>query len=203
MWHRLSSFILRYRIILLVFTVLLTGFMGLQARKMKMSYRDLPLLPKKDSAYIDFDKFKSTFGEEGNLIVIGITDNDFFKLDHFLRWRKLCNDLKNVGGVEDMLNVTNSYKLVKNTKKKKFDFQKIFADSISSQQQLDSMAADFKSMPIYRHYLYNDSTKAYLVVLTMNKDKIRTAAREGMVLDIRNKCADFEKDTNIHIRYSG
>ncbi len=168
-----------------------------------MSYQDLPLLPKKDEAYVDYDKFLSIFGEEGNIIVIGVTDDDFFKLDHFKRWQELCSSLAAIEGVEDRLDVSSSYQLVKNTEEKRFDFLTIFDDSIQSQQELDSLAAIFKSVPIYRHYLYNDSTDAYLVVLTMNKEKIKTRERESLVLSIRSICKEFEADTGVKIHYSG
>ncbi|MBN1925036.1 MAG: MMPL family transporter [Prolixibacteraceae bacterium] len=203
MWQRVSSFILRYRIIFLVIVALYTLFMGYHARDVKMSYQDLPLLPKKDAAYIDYEKFLSIFGEEGNFIVIGVTDEDFFKLDHFKRWRKLCNSLANIEGVEEMLDVSTSYQLVKNTEHKRFDFLEIFNDSIQNQNKLDSLTAIFKSIPIYRHYLYNDSTNAFLVVLTINKRKTVTREREAFVLSIRDTCKEFEKDTGLKIHYSG
>ncbi|MCF8359820.1 MAG: MMPL family transporter [Prolixibacteraceae bacterium] len=203
MWQRVSSFILRYRFLFLALVVLLTLFMGYQARNIKMSYQDLPLLPKKDEAYVDYDKFLSIFGEEGNIIVIGVTDDEFFKLDHFKRWQELCSSLAAIEGVEDRLDVSSSYQLVKNTEEKRFDFLTIFDDTIQSQQELDSLAAIFKSVPIYRHYLYNDSTDAYLVVLTMNKEKIKTREREALVLSIRSICKEFEADTGVKVHYSG
>jgi predicted RND superfamily exporter protein len=177
--------------------------MGLQIKNLKMSYRDLPVLPKKDSAYIDYEKFKSIFGNEANVIVIGITDSNFFQLDHFNKWKELCFDLKNIEGVEEMLTIPNSYKLVKNNEEKRFDFARIFPDTISSQQELDSLVNVFKSIPLYRHYLFNDSTNAYLVVLTMNKVKIKTKAREGFVLKIRDRCLQYEDETKIHVHFSG
>ncbi|HPR30455.1 MAG TPA: MMPL family transporter [Prolixibacteraceae bacterium] len=188
---------------LLVLVGLLTIFMGYQARNIKMSYQDLPLLPKKDKAYVDYDKFLSTFGNEANIIVVGITDENFFTLDHFQRWEKLCGDLSDIEGVDGMLNVSNSFKLVKNIEKKRFDLLNIYGDSVKKQTELDSLTAIFKSIPIYRHYLYNDSTHAYLVVLTINKEKIITQEREALVLAIRDICSQFEKETKLKVHYSG
>ena len=63
-----------------------------------MSYEYSQLLPKKDSANIDYQRFRNTFGEEGNIIVVGIEDPDFFKLSHFEKWRQLNRDLKEIDG---------------------------------------------------------------------------------------------------------
>ena len=103
MWDRLSSLILRYRVLLLILVVVFTVFMGYTGRKVEMSYVYAELLPKKDSAAIDHANFIKTFGEEGNMVVLSIEDEMMFQLDHFNRWSKLCNDLKNLTAVEDML----------------------------------------------------------------------------------------------------
>ena len=203
MWLRLSSFILRYRLILLISVILFTIFMGYTGRKIEMSYSYAELLPDKDSASLEYDKFVETFGEEGNVIVIALTDSNFYDINHFKKWTKLSKQLGQVGAVENMLSVPNAYQLVKNTKEKKFDLVQIFNDSISTQHELDSLRAIFESIPLYRGYLYNDSSHAFLAVLTMNKDRMLTKERETLVQDIRFHCTNFEKDTGIKIHYSG
>lgn len=203
MWQRLSSFILRYRLLLLLLVTIFTVFMGFTGRKIEMSYRYAELLPQKDTASLDYDKFVKTFGEEGNVIIIGVTDSNFYNIDHFKKWSQLCSDLNKVGAVENMLSIPNAYQLVKNTEKKKFDLIQIFNDSIKSQSQLDSLRQILESIPLYRGYLYNDSTHTYLAVLTMNKDRMLTKERETLVQDIRTNCINFEKDSGLKIHYSG
>lgn len=203
MWQKLSSFILRNRLLLLFLVTIFTIFMGFTGRKIEMSYKYAELLPQKDSAAIDYEKFVETFGEEGNIIVIGVTDSNFYQLDHFKQWSKLCSNLDEVGAVENMLSVANAYQLVKNTEKKKFDLTQIFNPNINSQSELDSLTKIFKSIPLYRGYLYNDSTHAFLAVLTMNKVRMLTKERETLVQDIRKQCINFEKETGLKIHYSG
>ena len=48
-----------------------------------MSYEYASMLPKKDKAYIDNQKFIEVFGEEGNLIIVGIQDSTFFEFEKF------------------------------------------------------------------------------------------------------------------------
>ena len=203
MWQRLSSFILRYRVLLLILIVIFTAFMGFTGRKIEMSYVFAELLPSKDSASIEYDKFVETFGEEGNVIIIAVEDPDFFQIDHFNRWRKLCNELKAIDGVENMLSVPNSYQLIKNSENKKFDLKPIFNKEITTQKELDSLSSIFHSIPLYRGYLYNDSTQTYLAALTMNKDQMVTKEREAVIQNLRKTCKNFEKETGLIIRYSG
>ncbi len=203
MWHKVSSAILRYRILFLVLIVLLTIFMVHKARFVEMSYEYAPLLPQKDSAFSDYKNFVQTFGEEGNIIVIGFTDSNFFNIDHFVRWKELCFDLAEVKGVENMLSISNTYQMVKNTEKRRFDMFRVFPDTIVAQEQLDSLAQIFKSIPLYRGYLYNDSTHAFLAVLTMNKDQMKTLERESTIKQIKAIGSEFEKKYNTNLHYSG
>jgi hypothetical protein len=203
MWQRLSSFILRYRVLLLILVILFTIFMGLTGRKIEMSYTYAEMLPEKDSASIIYDDFVESFGEEGNIIVVAVKDSNFYELNHFRQWQQLCTRLQGVGAVENMLSTPNAYQLVKDTEAKKFDVNKVFPEQIDSQNQLDSLKTVFESIPIYRNYLYNDSTKAYLAVLTMNKDRMATKEREKLVEDIISHCNTYEEETGNTIRYSG
>lgn len=203
MWLRVSSIILRNKILLLVILAAITIFLGFYARKVEMSYEYASILPKKDQAYKDYQKFVHTFGEEGNLIIIGVQDSNFFKLNHFQRWRELCNNLSKVEGVENLLSVSNTYDLVKNTKEKRFEIKPVFPDTISTQAGLDAREKVFRSLPFYRKMVYNSKTNAYLLAITVNKDKMQTKERENMVKSIQRICHQFETQENVKLHYSG
>lgn len=203
MWERISSFVLRYRVLLLGLIILFTAFMGITGRKIEMSYVFAELLPKKDSASINHVKFVEIFGEEANIIVVAVENRNFFELNHFNRWIQLSKDLKNVGAVEDMLSISNTFRLVKNTTDKKFDIEPIFPDKLETQNQLDSLKNIFESIPLYKGYLYNDTIDTHLIILTMNKDRMATKEREELVQKIREYCTNYENETGQKIRYSG
>ncbi len=203
MWVKVSRIILRNKILLLSVLLGITIFLGFYARKVEMSYEYASLLPKKDQAYKDYRKFVEIFGEEGNLIIIGIQDSNFFKVDHFRQWKELNDELSKVEGIEDLLSVSNSYNLIKNTEKKQFEIRPIFPDTIQSQHQLDSLAEQFRSLPFYRNVIYNKSENTYLLALTVNKEKMHTQAREKMVRAIQKIGRQFEKEENVKLHYSG
>lgn len=203
MWFWLSGIILRNRRLLLSILGIVTIFMAYEASKVEMSYNSAQLLPKKDSAYVDYQKFRELFGEEGNLIVVGVEDHDFFKIDHFKAWHQLVGNLNKIDGVENLLSVSNAYNLKKNQEKKMFEIENIFPDEITSQQQLDSLASVFHSLPFYRGLLYNAKTDMYLLAITVNKDKMKSKQREKLVLSIKKTCESFSEKTNLTLHYSG
>lgn len=203
MWVWLSGIILRNRRILLSLLGLITIFMAYQAKNVEMSYESAQLLPKKDSAYVDYQQFKKLFGEEGNLIVVGVDDSNFFQLDHFTKWQGLVDSLNKIDGVENLLSVSNAYNLKKNTEKRIFEIQDIFPQKFSSQEELDSLSHVFESLPFYRGLLYNPKNKVYLLAITVNKDKMKSKQREKLVMSIRNTCESFSAETGLNLHYSG
>ena len=203
MWLKVSGIILRNKILLLGILFIITAFLGYNALKVEMSYEYASLLPKKDQAYKDYQKFVNIFGEEGNLIIIGTRDTNFFHLDHFRDWKELCSRLSRVEGVEDLLSISNTYNLVKNTRERHFEIEPVFPDSVGSQEELDSLAALFRSLPFYKNTLYNSDTDSYLLAITVNKDKMLTREREKMVKSITKICRSYEEDINVKLHYSG
>ncbi|WP_321347540.1 efflux RND transporter permease subunit [uncultured Draconibacterium sp.] len=168
-----------------------------------MSYEYASLLPKKDQAYKDYQNFVEIFGQEGNLIIVGVQDTNFFRLDHFNAWKSLCNDLKKVDGVENLLSVSNTYNLEKNKEEKKFEVVNTFPDTIATQEQLDAHVAEFKRLPFYRKLVYNDETDTYLLAITVNKDKMASKEREDLVAGIQEVCHNFEQKEDVKLHYSG
>lgn len=203
MWVWLSGIILRNRRLLLFLLAIVTIFMAYEASKVEMSYESAQLLPRKDSAYIDYQRFRQLFGEEGNLIVVGVEDSDFFKLDHFEKWQQLVDSLNTIDGVENLLSVSNAYNLIKNTDKHAFEIKNIFPEHLKSQAELDSLANVFQNLPFYQGLLYNPKTKVYMLAITVNKDKMKSKQREKLVKSIQNTCETFSEETGLTLHYSG
>jgi uncharacterized protein len=203
MWLKISSIILRNKILLLSILAVITVFLGYHARKVEMSYEYASMLPIKDPAFKDYQQFVEVFGEEGNLIIIGIQDTSFFQIDRFRKWEELCDELSQVEGVEDLLSVSNAYNLIKNTEERRFEIEELFHDTISSQEEMDRRVNTFRSLPFYRKLVYNPDSHAYLLAITVNKDKMLSKERENMVKSIQRIARNFEKEQRVDLHYSG
>jgi predicted RND superfamily exporter protein len=203
MWLKISGIILRNKIILLGVLAVITLFLGYHARNVEMSYEYASLLPKKDPAFEDYQQFVKIFGEEGNLIIIGIQDSAFFQIDRFREWEHLCEELSEVEGVEDLLSVSNAYNLLKNTGKRRFEIKELFPDTLHTQEELDKSADIFRSLPFYRKLVYNPENNTYLLAITVNKDKMQSKEREKMVKSIQKITRQFEEEQGVDLHYSG
>jgi predicted RND superfamily exporter protein len=203
MWIKVSGIILRNKLILLTSVLVLTLFLGYHARNVQMSYEYASMLPQKDQAYKDYQKFTGIFGEEGNLIMIGIQDPDFFTMEHFNRWSQFTEELDKVEGVEDLLSVNKAYDLKRNQEERKYQIKPVFPAEIESQEQLDTLAERFFSLPFYRDVLYNSDENTYLLVITVNKDKMHSRDRERMIQSIQRISENFEETNDVKLHYSG
>ena len=89
MWQRLAKLVLRFRFPLLVLVLGLTAMMGFFASKVKLSYEFSKAIPLDNPKYLEYLSFKQKFGDDGNLMVIGIQSDKFFELPTFLAFKFL------------------------------------------------------------------------------------------------------------------
>lgn len=148
MWSFLVRHILRDRVGILIAIGILTLFMGYKAREVVLSYDMVRMLPTSDSTIIVYDNFKKQFGEDGTVMFIGIQDKNLYTLDKFNAWFDLCNKIRNIQGVEEVVSNTRLYMLRKNDSIKKFEFKYICPVKPKSQQELDSLKNLIYSLPL-------------------------------------------------------
>lgn len=203
MWQRLARFVLKNKIILLVLLFAMTAVMAFFAVKIKMSYEFSKAIPTDNPKYQDYLSFKEKFGDDGNVLVIGIETKDFFILKNFLVFRNLSNELKKVPYVEDVLSVSNAVNLIKDTATTRLDATPVFPNRLNTQQQIDSSRKVFYSLPFYKSLLYNPQTDAYLLVVRINKNILNSKGRTKVIKDILNLTNTYTTATNITTHISG
>ena len=203
MWRSLAKFVIKNRFVLLAVLLVSTAFMGYQASKVKLSYEFSKAIPTDNPKYIDYTDFKNKFGDDGNLLVVGITTKDLFTLKTFKQYQQLQQNLKSVEGVEDILSVPGAFTLVKNVETEKLNAVKIFKDTINTQLELDSMLAVFNNLPFYNDRLYNKNTNSYLMAVRVNKTIFSSEKRTSVLNKIIDQLNRFEKDSKIEVHASG
>lgn len=203
MWQRLGSIVLKYRLLLLIILFVSTGLMGYFASKVKLSYEFARAIPTNNPKYKEYVAFKEKFGDDGNVLVIGIQTDKLFILNIFKAYTQLHQQLKAVSNVEDVISIPTAVNLQKDAVTEKLLPVKIFADSISTQQQLDAAKEIFYSLPFYKSLQYNDDEKAYLIGVRINKDSLNSPIRSKIVADINTAVQTFETNTAIETHVSG
>jgi predicted RND superfamily exporter protein len=96
MWGKIAGFILRNRILLGTILILLTVWMGWEARNVRMSYQFSGVLPHDDSTYLAYENFTKQFSEDGNVLVFGCNDPEIWALSNFNAWKELGEEMKKV-----------------------------------------------------------------------------------------------------------
>ena len=93
MWKNLAKFVLKNRLLLLILLFAITVVMALFASKVKLSYEFAKAIPANNPKYLDYVSFKKKFGDDGNLLVIGVQTNRFFEKNNFEKYQQLHNNL--------------------------------------------------------------------------------------------------------------
>lgn len=119
-WEKLARIILKNRITILVILSALTIFLGYQWKNLSMTYTEANLLPKEHIANKEYQKFLDKFGEEGNLVVIGFQDKNFFTPKNYAAWNELMTGLKKSKEVDLVVSLNDLKKLEKDTVNEKF-----------------------------------------------------------------------------------
>src|SRR5579864_561894 len=126
MWESIARLVLRFRLFWLVLLLAVTGFMAFHASRVKLSYDFNSAIPTDNPKYKAYQEFRQKFGEDGNLMVIGVQTDKLFKLPVFTEYIALSKALEKVPGVDDVLGVTNAVNLVRDTISQKPKTEPIF-----------------------------------------------------------------------------
>lgn len=203
MWERTGNFVLRFRLPLLILLAVSTAFMAWHASKVELSYEFSRAIPVDNQKYLDYQAFKKKFGEDGNLMVIGMHSENLFSAPIFNDFVSLNDTLRNIESVEDVLSVSSAINLTKNDSSENLEARPIFPPGQPDQAAIDSSLAIFHNLPFYKGLLYNPSTKTYLIAVRINKQILNSAARTDVVRNIVNACEAFSKRQGIEMHYSG
>ena len=203
MWKKLASSVLTYRVYWIIGICLVTVFMGYHAQKVEMSYEFGGVVPNSDPEMIFFQEFKKQFGEDGNVLALGVKDSTLYDLDNFKNYYKLSEELKNIPGVNEVLSIPLSLRLVKNTKEKKFTPEKIFKSLPKNQTELDSLLSEAFNQKLYTGQLFNEKTRATSILVSVKKSFFNSKKRFDLMDNIQSKGLEFTKETGIKVHYAG
>ena len=203
MWVVISRIILKYRLIILFSVILSTVFMLFQANSVKLAYQMAKILPKTSPVFLDFENFKAKFGDNRNALVIGVENENLFHLSEYNAWIKLSEELKNIDGVENTVSINDLSLLVKDTINKKFESKKWSDLNYTGQEEFDSIVDNLISLPFYKNLFYNNKSKATLLIVSIDKEILKTPDREILIQQIHQKGEQYAKKHNLELHYSG
>lgn len=203
MWNKIAQFVIQNRLMLIIAIGLVTVFMGFEASRVEMSYEINRTVPPNDPDMVYFDNFKKQFGEDGNIVAVGLKDSAVYKLDNFKKLLALSETIKAIPGVNEVVSLPLLKMTLKDTANTKFYQARIFPENISSQQELDSLLEIARGQKIYMNQLVNLENGAIIMVVPINKDVMNSAKRIGLTKALVAAGTKFTKETKIELRYAG
>lgn len=204
-WSAVARFILRNRTLILIAIAVATVFFALQWKNMRFTYTEANLLPDEHEINLEYNKFLSKFGEEGNLIVLGIKDSTLFTPSHFNAWTQLS---KKIGGYDEVdltLSIGDLQKLERKKDTVGFQLVPFIKDSITTSENLQKYKEDlFNNLPFYNGLVYSPNKKSVRTAVYLKKGIVNTAARKDFIVeDLIPSIEAFEKETGINVHTSG
>jgi uncharacterized protein len=203
MWRSLGKFILKNRIPLLIVVIAATVFMGYHAKQVQLSYEFAKAIPVDNPKYKIYQEFKKQFGEDGNLLVVGIQTDQFFTQDIFNSYATLQRNIRKVEGVEDIIGIPTAVNLKKDSATEKLRSENIFPDKSLTQTEIDSLKNIFLNLPFYRELMYNPATNAWLMGVRINKNVLNSKDRTKTVDEIEKYTNAFGTSNKLEVYISG
>src|SRR5688572_1742460 len=139
MWNKVARLIIQYRFSLILLIGLVTIVMGYYASMVQMSYDFAKTVPPNDPDMLFLNRLKEQFGEDGNVIAIGMRESSVYEQANFEAYRTFSRDIKQISGVNEVISRLVLKAILKDTANQRFYFANIFPDRINSGKQFDSL----------------------------------------------------------------
>jgi uncharacterized protein len=215
MWQKVAKVILRNRLAILIGILCVTLFLGYFTKSIQIMYEFGGLLPKTDSTNIVYQEFRKDFGQDGLVIVIANTSEDFYEKDNFQDWYELGNRLKklkvhvegtpsgdSVSAIDSVFSEAHLFNIYKNTTDKKFELNPLFTNFPKNQKEVDSIRDVVYSLPFYRNMIYKDSSNLHIMMVFVNEPIFNSKNRGSLVFDVADIAEEYTDNLG-EFRYSG
>jgi len=204
-WTKVAGIILRNRYLVLIGIAIVTALLASQMKYMKFSYTEANLLPENHEANLEYNAFLDVFGEEGNLVILGIKDSTIFTPKKFNAWNSLVDQFDDLEEIDFSLSIADVQKLKADRKKRKFILEPLYEKNPSTSEEVLQIKKQlFEKLPFYDNLLFNKETGTLQTVIYVKKEIINTPKRKEFIFDTLIPIVEkFENDYNVDIRISG
>ncbi|EAQ40565.1 RND family transporter [Polaribacter sp. MED152] len=204
-WTKVAGIILRNRYLVLIGIAIITALLASQMKYMKFSYTEANLLPENHEANLEYNKFLEIFGEEGNLVILGIKDSTVFTPAKFNAWNSLVNQFNDLDEIDFTLSIADVQKLKADRKQRKFILEPLYDKEPSTKAEVETIKDQlFEKLPFYDNLLFNKETGTLQTAIYIKREIINTPKRRDFIFNTLIPIIEkFEKDYNVDVRISG
>lgn len=205
-WSLFARIVLRNRILMLSIIVAITVLLALQWKNIHFTQTEANMLPDDNIVNVEYNAFLNKFGEEGNLVVIGVKDKTFFTPKAYVAWARLMNTLKEDKAIDLVISINDLKKLQKNDLLQKFELVSFVNESkTTNQAYLNKIKKElFNDLPFYEGLLFNKRSGTIRSAVYLDKKIVNTPARKEFILNkLVPAIQTFEDETEIDLHVSG
>jgi len=205
-WELIARVVLRNRILMLSIIVAITALLATQWKYIHFTQTEANMLPDDNIVNVEYNAFLNKFGEEGNLVIIGVKDKTFFTPKAYAAWARLMNTLKEDKAIDLVISINDLKKLQKNDSLKKFELVSFVDQSKTTDKAyLEKIKKElFNDLPFYEGLLFNKRSGSIRSAVYLDKKIVNTPARKDFILNkLVPAIKTFEEETKIDLRVSG
>lgn len=191
---------------MLSIVVVITVLLSLQWKNIHFTHTEANLLPDDNIVNIEYNAFLDKFGEEGNLVIIGVKDSTVFTPKAFAAWTNLMNKLQSSKEVDLILSINNLKKLQKNDSIASFELVPFVENAKTADPKyLQTIKTElFNSLPFYEGLLFNKRSGSVRSAVYLDKKIINSIVRKDFIIEkLVPAIKEFEDETKIDLRVSG
>ncbi len=183
-WESTAGIILRNRPFISLFVIGITIFLGFQWQHMRFTYTEANLLPDDHEVNLEYNAFLEKFGEEGNLIVLGIQNDSLFTPDLLNAWNTLSTKIDAYDEVALSISLKDLKLLDKKEDPQRFELKSFITDSITTYKEADDYRKLlFNNLPFYENLIYNRNTGTIRSAIYLKKDIVNTPIRRDFIVN--------------------
>lgn len=204
-WGSVARLILRNRPLILLLVIGVTIFLAMQWKHMRFTYTEANLLPDDHEVNLEYQRFLDTFGDEGNLIVLGIKNDSLFTPRILNAWNDLASKIDSFPAVTFSVSLKDLKLLDKQENPQRFDLKSFIPEAITTTEQGENYRKQlFNDLPFYENLIYNKETGTIRSAVYLDKSIVNTPVRRDFVVnDLIPLLAAFEKEHKLNVRASG
>ncbi|GAB4407351.1 MAG: MMPL family transporter [Bacteroidia bacterium] len=200
-WKAIATFILRRRIYILVFLGSITLFMWTQ-RSTEMVQAMSEMVLTDDPAKDVYDRFKSIFGDDGNVLVASL-DGDFSRLELFGGIETLTREIESQAGVNSVISITRLYDIVRDDSLESFRLVPLVQTLPTTQAEVDSVFGRMQALPFYRGLLLDDSLRTTLIAVSLDPKLLDTEYKIELVRSVKGPIERFAETHGMEAHFAG
>ncbi len=203
MLEKFANILLRNRLWLIIILILATGFMAYESTKSKMAYDNPKFIPDDDSDLLVYKDFKKVFGEDGNVMVIGIHSPKIKEVEFFNDWYDITAQIEKTKGIKRILSIANLKELIVIDSTNTFGQSSVFHHRPLNQADLDSQLAKMHTLKFYDGLIFDKSGNFTVMAITLESKLLDSYERINFVKKIEKQVIELCEKHGVEPHFSG